>query len=58
MGIDMYCSDDLFSDIISYKFIDNTLKILKDNHLVYEKLINYQEKAIPYTTSLSSKKRN
>ena len=43
MGIDMYCSDDLFSDIISYKFIDNTLKILKDNHLVYEKLINYQD---------------
>ena len=34
MGIDDYKSDELFSDIISYKFIDQTLKILAGAKLI------------------------
>ena len=48
MGIDMYSTDELFSDIISFKFIDKTLKILKDNVLVSEKLSNYHEHVCNY----------
>jgi len=41
MGLNMYQPEDLFSDIISFKFIDNTLKLLKDNKDISDKFCNY-----------------
>ena len=43
MGLNTYIPDDLFSDIISFKFVDNSLKLLKDNSEISDKLSKYDE---------------
>ena len=41
MGIDDYKSDELFSDIISYNFVKDTIKLLKSNEIISDKLDKY-----------------